>query len=287
MGMITFMQPLSAGSSFRIIVSMPFGATRYRLLRRTDADFAGADDAGAFPVYEGRLHCIIDAIGMVDGTEYFYLDYHYINGQWQAGPRVMAGTPSAFYRGNSVNVQDILRYRLEMGLIEELKRGTLKHQTNRIPVLVASPAFDETRWPLVTIHVAMDASQERYLGEVLNTDEFNEVADVWDDDEGWLSRWQVAVIGWSKNADERKALREALKRIVVANLPIFDSEGMLNVEFSQQDVDDFVNYGSPVYESVGTLSCLARTAVTSAVSPIREVNTVVNPIRVTPSPNQF
>lgn len=230
---------------------------------------------------------MIDAIGLVDGTEFFYLDYAYIGGEWVAGSRIMAGTPTATYRGNSVNVQDILRYRLDVGLAEELRRGVLKHSQSRIPVLTASPSFEETRWPLVTLHVSQDASQERFLGEVLNTDTFNEVEDVWDDDEGWLSRWQLTIIGWSKNPDERKALREAIKRVIVANLAVFESEGMSTVDFNQQDVDDFQTYGAPVYECVCTFSCLARTAVSSPVSPIREVETVIKPVRVVPSPTQF
>lgn len=280
--MITFMKPLAAGAAFRILVQMPVGATRYRLLRRTDPNFAGADDPAAFPVFEGTAYAVIDSEGIVDGSDYYYLDYHLIDGVWMSGPRILGGRAVASYLDTSVDVVEVLRRRLEAGLIEELKRKTLKHQASKIPVLIASPPFDETRWPLVTIHVADNSPAERFLGESLSSDTYNEVQDVWEDAEGWLSRWQLAVIGWSKSPDDRKALRDAIRRLVVANLPVFEAEGMSTVSFTQQDVDDFESYGAPVYETVGTFSCIARTSVNTTENPIREVEVTLNAIPSSP-----
>ena len=101
--------------------------------------------------------------------------------------------------------------------------------------------------------------------------------------EGWLSRVQLTITGWAINADVRAALRKAIKRIVIANLPIFDDKGMYQIGINQQDLDDFQTYSAPVYQSACQFSCLARSAVTSVDGPIQSIiSTAALPAAFTP-----
>ena len=42
---------------------------------------------------------------------------------------------------------------------------------------------------------------------------------------------------------------------MIANLPVFDEHGLLNVSFSQQDTEDFTAYSAPVYQVMTTITC--------------------------------
>jgi hypothetical protein len=145
--------------------------------------------------------------------------------------------------------------------------------------LNAPPVFEETNWPVITVHVASDGSGERAIGDLIFPDAFDPVAGLWNESQGWLARVQLTVVGWSKNPDERIALRKALRKIVIGNLEVFDSVGMIAIDFSQSDVDELSAYPAPVYQSMCSFSCEAPAgvAVTSdliAVSPTVTVTPV-------------
>ena len=241
-----------------------------RVLRRTLDAFTGADDAGAFLVAETLDHVVVDTTAVVNGQTYYYKPYALIAGVWVAGPTRTAD-PAAIYEDWSVPVVELVRERLSAGLLVEIQRGDLQHELGKIPVLIASPTFEDTKWPLVTIHVATDSSEQRFLGETIEPDWFDVIGDEWVGTEGWLSRVQLNIAGWALNADVRAALRKAIKRIIIGNLPVFDERGVYQVSMTQQDVDDFQSYSAPVYQSICQFSCLARSAVTSVEGPIREV----------------
>lgn len=140
----------------------------------------------------------------------------------------------------------------------------------------APPLFDETTFPVVTIHCTQDASGERAIGENMLGEQFDALADEWDISEGWLSRWDIQIIGWALNPDARIALRKVLKAIVIGNLPVFDAAGMVQVDFSQGDAEDFESFAAPVYQTMGRLTCMAPSAVVATDDPIREVDLIVN-----------
>jgi hypothetical protein len=273
--LISLAQSLPTGNAIRLFIVPPAGSVLMRVLRRTTDAFTGPDDTGAFLVEQSDAHVIVDTTGMINGQTYWYRDYHLVDGAWVAGTS-MSGVPSATYLDQSAEVVEFVRERLHAGLLVEIQRGALQHELNKIPVLIASPTFEDTKWPVVTIHVASDAPEHRWIGEMEQPDWFDPDDEMWVGTEGWLSRVQLTIAGWALNADTRAALRKAIKRIVMANLPVFDDRGMYQISLSQQDTDDFQSYSAPVYQSIGQFSCLARSAVSSVDAPIREVITTAN-----------
>jgi hypothetical protein len=137
-----------------------------------------------------------------------------------------------------------------------------------IPVFTAPPPVDFGNFPCVSFHLDADSPNDRGVG-----DEWGE-----DDDEaldGWLSRHDVTVCGWTINADERIQMRHALKRLVVGNFPVFAAAGLVMPEFSQQDDEDFHTYSAPVYLARGRFTCLAPYALVTPAQVIAEVETTV------------
>lgn len=270
--MISLIQPVAAGNALRVFLQPPAGAVWWRLLRRVDDAFAGESDPDALLVYEGVDKSTLDIAQLVNGTLYYYRPYYRVGGGWVPGTTVTA-TPNATYEGVGEDVLSLVRERLDLGLQTELARGVLTHERGHIPVLTAPPIFEDVVWPIVTVHLSNDGPAERAVGELIGVDEFD--GHDWFEKEGWLARTQLAIMGWSLNPDERIDLRKALRRIVQANLPIFDFAGMVEIEFSQQDTEDFSSYGAPVYQVLCTFSCLSPVQVGAKVGAIEEVKTSI------------
>ena len=273
--MISLLQPLQIGNAVRVIVTPAPGADSVRVLRRTTDAFTGADDPGALVVAEGDIHAAIDSTGLINGSTYWYRDYSRVGGAWVAGTS-MDVIPSANYKDLSTEVVEFVRARLGAALLVEILRGALTHENGKIPVLIASPTFEDTKFPVVTIHVVDDGTDTPFIGDAEQSDWFDEGDDMWYGVDGGLNRVTLKIAGWALNADARSALRKALKRIILANKPVFEDYGILTPTFHQTDVDDFQSYTSPVYRSEGVFSCLARCAVSSAEVPIREVISTVS-----------
>lgn len=268
---ITLIQHLPAGTALRVFITPPAGVTKWRVLRKSADTFTGAADASAYVVTESDAVSIIDSTGLVNGSTYFYRAYDWNGTAWVDSGVTMTGTPIADYVDYSTDVVSILRERIAAGLAVEIQRGTLTHSEGKIPVLVASPTFEDTKWPVVTLHVMNDADSTRFIGEIAEPDVFNADDFEWEGYEGWLSRVQLTIGGWSINPDGRQALRKAIKRILIANLPILDEQGMYEISVSQNDRDDFQSYSAPVYQVLTQFSCLARSAVSSVDGAVREV----------------
>ena len=260
----------AAGNALRVFLQPPTGASHWRLLRKLTNDFVGEADPAAALVHDGRERCVLDADALENGVLYFYRAYYRVGLAWMAS-NVSSTTPTASYEDLSVDVQTIVRDRLAAGLAVELARGRLTHEDGAIPVLTAPPATDQARWPLVTIHMSNEDPSQRHIGEQAGSDEFDVDADKWQSAEGWLAKTQLSIVGWSLNSDERLELRKALRRIVIANLEVFESHGFVNVEFSQQDMEDFESYNAPVYQAACTFYCMAPVAVGSTADVIRDV----------------
>lgn len=269
--MIAMLQPLSIGNAIRVILDPPVGSLRWRILRKVSDTFTDQSDPGALLVYEGTENAALDTVSLQNGTPYFYRAFYWNGTVWAASASASA-TPNATYVDSSTDVLTIVRDRLDAGLQVEVQRQTLVPQSGSIPVLNAPPVFQDTRWPVVTVHLLVDAPAERGLGEMLEPDAFDQASGLWDESEGWLAHVQLAVIGWSQNPDERIALRQALRRLIVANLSVFDASGMIKIEFSQQDVDAVSGeYPAPVYQTAGTFTCMAPVIVGDQVDEITDV----------------
>lgn len=265
------LQPLSVGNAIRVILDPPDGSLYWRILRNTTGTFSGEADPSSMLVYEGVENFAVDTGSLQNGTPYYYCAFYW-NGSTWAADTAASCTPNATYQDSSTDVLSVVRDRIDAGLQVEIARGTLVPQSGEIKVLTAPPFFQDTRWPVVTVHLLSEAPAERGLGEVLVPDNFDFSDGEWNEGEGWLARVQLAVIGWSENPDERISLRQALRRLIVANLSVFDSKGMIEIEFSQQDVDAISGeYPAPVYQSAGTFTCTAPILVGDQVDEITDV----------------
>lgn len=258
--MISFAEPLPIGNAVRVLIDPPATAHKWRLLRKTTDDFVEYDDPAAKLVYEGTEKNIVDTATLTNGTQYFYAEYDFNGTVWTTAPSV-AVTPSTSYGFDGPDALTLVRERLRLGLKAAVAANVLRHDNGSVPVFTAPPLEDEAKWPLVSVHLQQDASDGRGLGEMVSPDIFDLDAAECDVSEGWLSRVRLQIIGWSLNPDERISLRRVIKSIIQGNLPVFDSAGMVQIDFSQVDVEDFQSYNAPVYQVISDFSCLAPSVI--------------------------
>lgn len=276
--MIHMVQPLSVGNALRLYLEPPAGAVRWKILRKGADSFSGpADESGAV-IYEGSERVVVDARYLLNDVRAFYRPYYTIDGvTWTAGPTA-SGTPVATYEEQTSDVLALLRERLESGLQVEVQRGNLVNDLGYIQVYAAAPSLErDLTFPLVTLHLDSEDPSVRGIGESLGTDDFDAIGDGWTESEGWLADVRISIIGWSLNADERIELRKAIRRIVLANMSVFASEGWQQVSLSLQDNDAISGeYPAPIYQAVGSFTCLAPVVV--ANNGVASVRTVISEI---------
>ena len=273
--MISNIVPLPIGNALKIFLVPPAGALTWRILRNGTGTFAGEADPASVLAYSGDESYVVDAFSLQNGIAMYYCAFYWDGTQWTAS-NVVAATPNATYTDSSTDALSLLRDRLAAGLAVEVARGTLMPACGSIDVLTAPPQYESSRWPMVSVHLASETPAERVLGETFMPDSFDDIANEWTEAEGWLANVQITVIGWTQNPDERITLRQALRRIVVGNLPIFDAAGIVQPEFSIQDVDAVSGeYPAPVYQAAGTFTCMAPVVVGDQVDPISDVQVTV------------
>lgn len=276
--MIYMVQPLSVGNALRLYLEPPVSAVRWKILRKGSDSFTGHDDPSAAVIYEGNERVVVDARYLQNEVMAFYRPYYTADGAtWTAGPTA-SGTPAATYEEQTSDVLTLLRERLEAGLQVEVQRGNLVNELGYIQVYTAAPSLErDLKFPLVTLHLESEDPGVRAIGESLGTDDFDSIGDGWTESDGWLSDVRISVIGWSLNADERIELRKAIRRIVVANLTVFANEGWQQVNLSLQDNDALGGeYSAPVFQVMGSFTCLAPVVVASELVP--PVRTIVSEI---------
>lgn len=259
--MISMVHSLRAGNAIRLYLDPPDGAKYWRVLKKGSDSFTGFDDAAALVVYEGDEKVVVDADkdSLPNEIMVFYRPfYRMADDSWQVGPTA-TGTPAATYEDASTDFMSFIRERLEAGLFEEVKRNNFQTDLGYIQVYTAPPSLEQgLRFPLVTITVEDESPAERAIGEDVSGDDFDAVGAEWFDTEGWLANVRLSITGWSLNSDERVELRKALRRIVIANLPILSSKGFEQIDLSMQDVDAVSGeFDSPLFQVTATLSCVA------------------------------
>lgn len=270
--MISLIQPLGIGNALRLLISPDPRARVWRVLRKEEPAFSGHDDPGAVVAHEGSETVFVDDFFLVNGTQYFYRIFYLVGATWIDSGRSVSGAPQATYQELTWDAMSVLRDRLDYGLQAEVARGELVPASGHIAVLTAPPLFENTAWPVVTVQVLNDGPVERAIGEQLMAD-INLGDTGVDAYEGWLARAQIAVLASSLNPDERVALRKALRRVVIGNLPVFEAHGMTQVELQTQDMEDFQSYNVPVYQVMATFSCTVPVAVSDRAGRVREVIT--------------
>ena len=256
-------------------------ASAWRLLRRTDDAFAGADDPTAVVVAEGddasELFSVFDYQGLTNGQPTWYQHYvRFGDEPWEPHGDPVSITPAYLAEPlfASPDLAGLVRERLALGLAEEVKVGRLRHETGAIPVLTAQPLIDQVKLPVVTVILTDRRAEVRGIGEGLLPDQFD--GEFWSVYEGWLDRSTLQIAVWSLNHSDRLRLRDAVQRILMLNLPVLDAAGYLTPDLSEADSADFENYGAPTFQSIFTLSCLHAALVRDQAIPLRITEVPVN-----------
>jgi hypothetical protein len=275
--MISFLQPLPIGNAVKVLLAPPDGAS-VRVLRKPTDDISGYNDVSAALVYQGDGPYFVDVATLTNGTPYYYKPFYTLDAgsTWTSDPSQVA-TPAATAGVGGCDPLSLVRDRLDAGLKAEVAAGRLSANSKGGPiaVLTAPPTFDNVVFPVVTVHLRTDQSSVRGIGESIASDALDPVSTIWTDSEGYLSKVDLDFIVWvSGNADLRIAMRKAVKKVLVGNLAVFDDAGMLQVDVSISDVEDFDTYEAPMFQAVGTLSCLAPYFVTSTSPSITDANAV-------------
>jgi hypothetical protein len=261
--MIKTIQPLAVGNALRVFVDSPAQTLYWRLLRKTADTFTGPTDVGAQLVAQSTDTSVLDTESLVNGTTYWYRAYYWNGTAWLTSASVSA-IPNATYADASTDVVDVLVKRLAAGLAVEVTRGVLSHKQGAIPVLSAPPIVDQVKWPLISVHLQSEQPQDRSLGEAGIGEALDPTTGEFLGEEGWLAGVQCTIIAWSLNPDERVLLRKCLRRLIVANLPVFEANGMVRVDFSMADMEDLEANNAPLYQVMCTFSCEAPVRVTQS-----------------------
>ncbi len=270
--MIATIRPLSAGSALRLWLTPPAGAKWWRVLRRSTGAITGPADPGAAVVVDQCTdETVLDFAGLVDGTAYTYQAFYWDGAAFTASATA-TGTPAASWGDGAVDVQVLLRERVELHMATEVARGNLLPPSGAIPVVTAPfSSIEEITFPTVSVTFATGEPSERGVGEEFpgevqdpDTGEFTTA-------EGWLQRVTLQVAAVSLNSDERLALRRALLRAVQVNLPVFDEAGLVQIAFSQKDHEQFSENAAPLFYTSGTFTCLAPAFVTDRAGDIADV----------------
>lgn len=249
----------------------------WHILRNHTGIFANQNDPAATVISDSDDTFVVDAgADLINGSTYYYTVFYFDGTAWTQDS-VVSGIPASTYADISVDALTLVRDRIAVGLVNEVALGNITNSEGLIKVLLAPPLFEDTKWPMVTVHLQSESPSDRALGEVLQSSRPDESGN-YPDNEGWIANTQILVVGWTLNPDERITLRKILRRLIVGNLPVFDRLGLLEIEFSQQDIEDFETYGTAVYQTVGTFTCLAPIAITNEVSTIAGVDVTITEV---------
>jgi len=270
--MITMIFALAVGNALRIMMMVPAGSLRWVVLRGTTSAFSGWNDPSAVTVYDGDdSSTVLDVTGLVNGTVYYYGMFYTLDGTSWTASAIVAATPNAIYTEASSDVQEVVRERLLIGLANELLAGRVKKKDGEIQVLNAPPVYENTTFPVVSVHMDSESPVNRAIGEAIGGEYVDAAGNVFDG-EGWWVRVTLTITAWLLNGDDRIDFRKALRRLIIANLPVFDDAGMVEIEFSAQDTEDFESFDSPIYMNNCTLTCLAPVNIVHEVPAITAVN---------------
>ena len=291
---IALVQSLPIGGAVDVSINVESDISWLRVLRKPGARgavvFSGTTDTAAVRVVDVAVTprdeyylvaSVIDYNNLSNSSTYSYAAFGYnsTTALWSSSTVIdVTVTPSADSEGP--DPLDFLVSRINNGLQVEVSAQRLQPKTGRIPVVTAPPQTANTPMPIVSVHLDIDSSAERFIGEqvgkevAVNPDDPGATDDTsryWLDSEGWLSRWTSTITGWSQNPDERNSLRKSLKRIIMGNLPIFDEAGMLQVDLSINDSEELEAFGIPLYMTVQTVTCLAPAKLTGRFPDIDDV----------------
>lgn len=271
--MISMVQPIPSGNALRLFFEPPASAVQWRVLRKGSDTFSGPEDGSAIVAYQGNERVVVDSAFLPNQQIAFYKPYYTADGlAWTPGPTAH-GTPDATYEEVTTDVLSFLRERLEAGLLTEVQRGSLVPSAGYVPVFSATPSLErDLPFPLVTVHLEAEDPSAHAVGQDLVGDCYDAIGETWEESEGWIASVRVTLIGWSMNSDERIEMRKCMRRIILANMPVFADKGWQQVELSLSDVDAVSGeYPAHIFQVMGTFSCLAPVRVAADVGVIHQV----------------
>ena len=267
--MISIIQQILSGNALRVFIEPPANAEKWRVLRKASDSFTGPNDPGALVVHDGDTRVFIDCESLTNNEPAFYRPYYWDGAAWTAGA-TKSGTPVASYEEVTTDAQWLVRERLERGLAVEVERGNFQTELGYIQVYTAPPSVDQSiRFPCVTVTLSSESPDERAIGEDIAGQEF--YGDHFES-EGWLAQVQLEIVGWCLNSDERIELRKALRRVLIANLPVFHGHGIVQIQPVFQDVDAVSGeFSCPMYQVMCSFSCLAPVRVGTTIDPLVQI----------------
>lgn len=268
--MILMIQQLAAGNALRVVLTPPVGASALRLLRKDADTFVDENDPTALIVSDELAKAVTDYSGLINGETVWYKPYYLIGTSW-IGDASVSAVPGASFEDLGVDVQQLVRDRLEVGFKVFVDRGDLIHDRNFIPVMKASPQAEAVILPVVTVHMDNSGNEVRAIGELIAPDTFNTEDSIWESFDGMIDRVSLLIVCWSLNSDERVTMRKALRAILNANLEVFDAAGLIMPQWAMSDIEDYETYSAPMYQTVCQFSCLAPAAIKSIADPIADV----------------
>lgn len=275
--MIQFIHAPSCGTAIRLALYTSPASTRWRLLRKQGS--APADETDGYLVHEGdrsgQLGTLLDTDDLVNGLEYSYQLFEYIDG-WQASADPRSATPAYLVEPlyASPDFVGFVQRRLESALEAEVAGGLLGHTEGFIPVMIGYPAYESVRFPVVTVILEERRPQERGVGEIISQDLWD--GSVWSELEGWFDRSTLQIGVWAFNHSERRRLRDSVQRALMLNMPVMASVGYDQIEISERDAQDFESYSAPVFQTLFSLSALHSSVVRTKYLPIDSTEVIVN-----------
>ena len=268
---IKYLQDLSrAGAAVYLYLDPPTGPSHLRLVRRYDATFpALPTGTGNVEVYAGpTTGGILDWHEVVPGAVHWYAPYYLTGATWTLGT-AHSITPTIQTHAPTLDSLDVIRERIEVGLNALVADGYLRHPRNQFSVLTAPPVLEDACFPAVAVHLDQAVADTHVVGGFIGEDSTED--GLQRETEGWWARYQVQVEAWSLNPDERRLLRRALRDILVSGRDVLELIGLMELEVSLADSEDFQSYNAPLYHTVAKLSYLAPDVVWSEAAPLREI----------------
>ncbi len=268
---IKYLQDLSrAAAAVYLYLEPPVGPSHLRLVRRYNQVFpALPTGAGNTEIYAGPLTAgVLDWHEVLPGAVHWYAPYYLTGTTWTLGT-AHSITPTVQTHAPTLDSLDVLRERVEVGLNALLADGYLRHPRNQFSVLTAPPALEDACFPAVAVHLDQARADTHFIGGFIGNDttETGQVST----NEGWWSRYQVQVEAWSLNPDERRLLRRALRDILVSGRDVLELIGLMELEVSLADSEDFQSYSAPLYHTLAKLTYLAPDVIWSEAAPLREI----------------
>jgi hypothetical protein len=269
----TYAMPLSCGNAIRFILAPTVNEARWRLLRKeagTGVTFTGQADPAAFLVHDGGERFLTDSRLLVNGVAYVYALYGALPAGGWGSPVYVTLTPQSTFDDLSLDVQELLRERIDVTLNSMIQRAQITLSKSTVPVMSIPFYTQGGDFPVVTVLYGGGASSVRGLGEQLSQDEPDGTD--WTGSQGWHSSITLEISAWSLNAEERNILRKALEAVIAANLYVLEEAGLNMVEVqSVQDTEDTQSMNAPVYQTTLRVSCQVAVAVTDESSSFVDV----------------